>query len=715
MAEPKAPSLRAPISGRFTASPDVFIPAPAAHRAAPSPPDRRPHHPRRSFPPGPAPPALAPRRRRSSTHHQRCSRPATGAGGGLGARRATHSLRSAGRASPHQKAGEGPKVVPGPGYLPECFAPWAKDTKYFQWKARKPPFRIALVNGYVGNAWRIQMVKTAKAFAKDPAIAPLIKEFKVVSTGTDIAAQLGAIEDFINQGFDGIVTLAVSPEGFDRVIRLANKKGVVIVPFDNVLDTDKVMQVNEDQLAMGRQWGEFLDKQLGGKGKVLEVRGLQGNSVGSRSPHRLPPGHGGPGKKYEIVEVVGSWDDGKAQKAVADALAVHRKFDALFVQGGSTGAIRALLDAGHKPIPVATEAENGARKLIAQYHDKGMKGLSLGQSPGLAAIAMKAALEGLQGKVLPQKISVPIPAADHTTLKDGENYLLEAVGQLLHAQRVSALRREHLGRQDHERVGNRREVALTTTELRRPAFQLRNVSKHYGGVVALNRVNFACEAGKIHAILGENGAGKSTLIKIISGVVQPNEGELLLEGKRMTFLHPVEANAAGVVCVFQELSLLPTLSVAENIGITMPTNRLGLFDGKAQTGWRKSSWPASVAKTSTPRAWVNSLPLSRRQMVEIAKALGRNPRLLDSGRGHVRLDQRRRRKGRPHPGPAPGRWAGDTLHLAPHARDQGAGGRDVRLPQRPARRDVSQEPAHRRRDRAAHDRARSRTGVPAQA
>jgi ribose transport system substrate-binding protein len=318
--------------------------------------------------------------------------------------------------------GEGPKVVAGPGYLPECFAPWNKDTKLFQWKARKPPFRIALVNGYVGNAWRIQMVKTAKAFAKDPAIAPLIKEFKVVSTGTDIAAQLGAIEDFINQGFDAIVTLAVSPEGFDRVIRQANKKDVIIVPFDNVLDTDKVMQVNEDQLAMGQEWGDFLDKQLGGKGKVLEVRGLEGNSVDRDRHLGFRKVMEAPGKKYEIIEVVGSWDDGKAQKAVADALSVHHKFDALMVQGGSTGAIRALLDANHKPIPVATEAENGARKLIAQYADKGMKGLSLGQSPGLAAIAMKAALEGLQGKILPQKISVPIPAADQSTLKDGENY-----------------------------------------------------------------------------------------------------------------------------------------------------------------------------------------------------------------------------------------------------------------------------------------------------
>jgi ribose transport system substrate-binding protein len=319
-------------------------------------------------------------------------------------------------------AEQGPKVVPGPGFLPECFAPWNKDTKFFQWKAKKPPFRLALVNGYVGNAWRIQMVKTAKTFAKDPAVAPLIKEFKVVSTGTDIAAQLGSIEDFINQDFDGIVTLAVSPEGFDRVIRLADKKGVVIVPFDNVLDTDKVMQVNEDQFSMGKQWGEFIDKELGGKGKVLEVRGLQGNSTERDRHAGFRQVMEAPGKKYDIVEVVGSWDDGKAQKAVADALTVHGKFDAMMVQGGSTGAMRALLDAGHKPIPVATEAENGARKLIAQYHDQGMKGLSLGQSPGLAAIAMKAAIEALQGKVLPQRISVPIPTADHTTLRDGDNY-----------------------------------------------------------------------------------------------------------------------------------------------------------------------------------------------------------------------------------------------------------------------------------------------------
>src|ERR1043165_4590625 len=171
----------------------------------------------------------------------------------------------------------GPEVVAGPGADPACFAPWNAETKTLQWARKDGPYRIAVVNGYVGNTWRIQMIKTAKAFAEDPAIKDKIKEFKVVSTGTDAPAQLGAIEDFINQGFDAIVTIAVSPEGFDRVIRLADRENVVIVPFDNILDTDAVMMVNEDQLQMGRDWAEFVIKELAAKGvtsgKILEVRG----------------------------------------------------------------------------------------------------------------------------------------------------------------------------------------------------------------------------------------------------------------------------------------------------------------------------------------------------------------------------------------------------------------------------------------------------------
>ena len=225
-----------------------------------------------------------------------------------------------------------------------------------------------MVNGFVGNTWRIQMIKTAKAFAETPGIKENIKEFKVVSTGTDVAAQLGAIEDFINQGFDAIVTIAVSPEGFDRVIKLADKNNVVVVPFDNILDTDKVMMVNEDQHQMGVMSANFLIEQMGKKdGKILEVRGLPGNSVDRDRHVGFREVMEAPGNKFEIVEVVGNWDDGTSQKVTADAVAVHGKFDGLFTQGGSTGSTRALMDAKHPFIPMAGEGENGFRKLIAQH------------------------------------------------------------------------------------------------------------------------------------------------------------------------------------------------------------------------------------------------------------------------------------------------------------------------------------------------------------
>ena len=320
----------------------------------------------------------------------------------------------------------GPEVVEGPGADPACFAPWSADTKYMQWPAQEGPYRIAVVNGFVGNTWRIQMIKTAKAFAEDPAIKDKIAEFKVVSTGTDAPAQLGAIEDFINQGFDAIVTIAVSPDGFDRVIRLADRENVVLVPFDNVLDTDMVMQVNEDQTEMGRQWAQFIIDELAaaGKtgGKILEVRGLAGNSVDRDRSAAIHETFAATGGSWEIVEVVGNWDDGTAQKVTADAIAVHGQFDAIAVQGGTTGVVQALLDAGHPMVPIAGESENGFRKLVAEHADEGLKGISIGQSPGLVAIAMKAAVSALEGNVMPQLISVPLPVATYDQLEDGVNY-----------------------------------------------------------------------------------------------------------------------------------------------------------------------------------------------------------------------------------------------------------------------------------------------------
>src|SRR5471030_2699275 len=88
-------------------------------------------------------------------------------------------------------------------------------------------------------------------------------------------------------------------------------------------------------------------------------------------------------------------------------------------------------------------------------------------------------------------------------------------------------------------------------------FVMHGVSKRYGGVRALQSAELVIEAGRIHAVLGENGAGKSTLIKIMAGVVAPDEGSMLLDGNPVSFASPAAAHAAGIACIFQELSLIP--------------------------------------------------------------------------------------------------------------------------------------------------------------
>jgi len=161
-----------------------------------------------------------------------------------------------------------------------------------------------------------------------------------------------------------------------------------------------------------------------------------------------------------------------------------------------------------------------------------------------------------------------------------------------------------------------------------PFFVLENISKRYGGVHALQGVNFACSRGSIHAVLGENGAGKSTLMKIMAGVVQPDEGRMTLDDAPVGFPDPAAANRAGIVCIFQELSLMPELTVADNITLSSPPRRFGFIDGRAQRRRSEELLARIGCEDIDPSSRVADLPLSRRQMVEIAKALGRDPKLL---------------------------------------------------------------------------------------
>ncbi|KIG10107.1 sugar ABC transporter ATP-binding protein [Caballeronia concitans] len=162
----------------------------------------------------------------------------------------------------------------------------------------------------------------------------------------------------------------------------------------------------------------------------------------------------------------------------------------------------------------------------------------------------------------------------------------------------------------------------------RPFFQMSGISKSYGGAVALDHAELAVRRGRIHAVLGENGAGKSTLLKVMSGVVQPDQGTMHLDGREVSFASPAVANAAGIVCVYQELSLIPDLSVADNIFASNPPRRFVMIDRRAQRRQAEAALARAGAPDIDPLAKVRDLPLSRQQMVELAKGLAHEPRIL---------------------------------------------------------------------------------------
>src|SRR6202048_919629 len=164
-------------------------------------------------------------------------------------------------------------------YEPDCFKPYAAQTKTLQYPAKKPPYRVALANGFVGNTWRIEMIKCLQAYAEDPEIKPFIKELKIVRTGTDVAAQIGPIDNFINAGYDVILINAVSSTALKPIVERPKRAGVLLISYDNTIDSDQVIAVNEDQHEIGNLMAQWLLKEMGTKGNVVEVRGVAGNPV----------------------------------------------------------------------------------------------------------------------------------------------------------------------------------------------------------------------------------------------------------------------------------------------------------------------------------------------------------------------------------------------------------------------------------------------------
>lgn len=167
---------------------------------------------------------------------------------------------------------------------------------------------------------------------------------------------------------------------------------------------------------------------------------------------------------------------------------------------------------------------------------------------------------------------------------------------------------------------------LTTEAL--PLLELRGISKRFPGVLALDQVSLALQAGEVHMLMGENGAGKSTLMKILCGAYTADAGQILAAGKPVQVRTAADARSLGVAVIFQEYSLVPHLSIAQNIFLGRePLNRLGLID-HARMHRQARAMLERLSLDLDTRREVHGLGVAQQQMVEIAKALSQNARVL---------------------------------------------------------------------------------------
>lgn len=158
--------------------------------------------------------------------------------------------------------------------------------------------------------------------------------------------------------------------------------------------------------------------------------------------------------------------------------------------------------------------------------------------------------------------------------------------------------------------------------------KMTNITKRFGGVTALEHVEFSCNKGEVHVLAGENGAGKSTILKMLAGIHQADEGEIYFRGQKVQIKNPQQSQKLGIAMVFQELTLVREMTVAENIYLNQePTTRLGRVD-KKEVYRRIRAAMDKYGIHIDPDAMVGSLSVARQQMAEILKILVRDPELI---------------------------------------------------------------------------------------
>ncbi len=276
--------------------------------------------------------------------------------------------------------------------------------------------RIGFSNGFSGNTWRTECLASLRQEAgKHSEIGDLI----VVDGQGDISKQVNDIEDLVSQQVDAILCIANSGTAVAPALRKATRAGIATVPFNLPVEGEAwSAYVGTDPTKKGRALGQFLHDALGGKGKIIALGGLPGNSYTAAA---WAGAQQSLGKEIEVLAFKdASWQEDKAKVVTADLIAAYPEIDGVWCDGGmdSLGAMQALLAAGRKLVPVTGDDYNGILKLYDALHasQPGFKIGMISEPTWESVVALRAALSLLAGEDVPKRQTI-VPR-----LIDGSNY-----------------------------------------------------------------------------------------------------------------------------------------------------------------------------------------------------------------------------------------------------------------------------------------------------
>lgn len=278
---------------------------------------------------------------------------------------------------------------------------------------------IALSNSYAGNTWRQQMLKTWDAAANEAVSKHIVAKTKVVNANNSAPEQASQIQNLILEGWKAIVIDAASTSALNGVIQQACNAKIVVVTYDSLASAPCAYKVAYDYVAMGRQEVDFVAKRLGGKGNVLEIRGIAGTSVDDD----IHAGITSEIQKYSGLKIVssvhGNWTQTIAQKEVAGVLPTLPQVDAIVTQGGDGWGAYQSFKAGDRKTPLIIMGNRQDELSLWDELAKksgGYDTFSLSSAPGCASVAFWVAQQILAGKQVPKVVNIPLLVIEKTEL-----------------------------------------------------------------------------------------------------------------------------------------------------------------------------------------------------------------------------------------------------------------------------------------------------------